>query len=305
MPNIEYDHLVEMTGLPRDFIKDSVSLEALKNMSWQPVQLDRDQLVLNTIKEIEKPLPTPGPAEIAKWERGWAEVAARIADHGVSEHTLKPQYYHSEYMRLFGNYVIGMSEYELHKIISELIFKYYFSNLDSVVEFACGTGINLLRIGKIYPNYKLIGSDWATPTISILNAIAEQQKIDVSGKLINLWTGAGANSAELVNGRTGVLTVHGLEQVGSEWKPFLKIVDEMRPSIIVHIEPIAELYDENNLLDFLALRYHKKRKYLSGYLTEILNRKERSEIEVIAKKRLRFGSKFHEAYSLLVWKHIK
>jgi hypothetical protein len=60
---------------------------------------------------------------------------------------------------------------------------------------------------------------------------------------------------------------------------------------------LIELY-EDNLLDYLAVQYHRKRGYLEGYLGAVID----SGAEIIELKRNNFGSLYHDAYSVLVWK---
>ncbi len=307
MNKLTHADLASMTGLPEAFVRTHISPDALTTTEWRRLNgSERDGAILGALNELDRAdLATAGPEGIARWERGWAEVAARVASDDASEDTLRPQYFRYEFMRLLGDFARPEArdlEYRIHKILSELVFRTHLADLDSVVEFACGTGINLMRIGAIFPAYTLTGCDWAKPSQDILARIATQHRLDLRGRLVNLWTGEGAEPKALAKGRTGVLTVHGLEQIGTGWGPFFRIIEAMRPAIVVHIEPIVELYDPANLLDSLAIRYHRKRKYLDGFLTEIRAREKAGRAEIVAIKRFGFGSSFQEAYSLVVWR---
>jgi hypothetical protein len=46
------------------------------------------------------------------------------------------------------------------------------------------------------------------------------------------------------------------------------------------------------------VQYHKKRGYLEGYLEAVIN----SGAEILELKRNHFGSLYHDAYSVLVWR---
>lgn len=94
-----------------------------------------------------------------------------------------------------------------------------------------------------------------------------------------------------------VVTFHALEQLGKNFRPFLNFLLEAKPKVIIHVEPLIELY-EDNLLDYLAVQYHRKRGYLEGYLEAVIN----SGAEILELKRNHFGSLYHDAYSVLVWK---
>jgi len=306
---LSHADLAAMTGLPVAFVAQHIPANALEPLTWQRLTpAERDRAILGAIKENERTdLASAGPEGIARWEKGWNEVLERVTRDGTSEETLRPQYFRYEFMRLLGDFARPEArdmEYRIHRLLAGLVFRQYLSGLESVVEFACGTGINLMQIGGIFPAYKLTGCDWARASQGILAQIATEHRLKLSGQLVNLWTGEGADAKKLTNGRTGVLTVHGLEQIGAGWQHFFRVVDEIKPEIVVHIEPIAELYDPDNLLDALALRYHKKRKYLDGFLTEVRAREARGAAKIVATKRFGFGSSFQEAYSLLVWKPI-
>ena len=68
------------------------------------------------------------------------------------------------------------------------------------------------------------------------------------------------------------------------------------------MEPIEDLYDEDNLADYLALRYHRKRGYLSGFLPRLRTLETEGKIRILEIRRMFFGSLYHEGYSFVVWK---
>ena len=63
---------------------------------------------------------------------------------------------------------------------------------------------------------------------------------------------------------SGVCTCASLEQLGNNYHKFLDFLFEKKPKIIINMEPIIEFYDDTNLLDYLAIKYHNKIKYLNG-----------------------------------------
>lgn len=106
----------------------------------------------------------------------------------------------------------------------------------------------------------------------------------------------------VIDENTAVITMHSMEQLGTSFSPMMKYLVEVRPKIIIHLEPIIELYDSSNLFDVLAIKYHKKRNYLDGFLTALRKLQGEGAIDIMVEKRLRFGSMFHEGYSLIAWK---
>ncbi|MBT3552210.1 MAG: hypothetical protein HN485_13820, partial [Rhodospirillaceae bacterium] len=100
----------------------------------------------------------------------------------------------------------------------------------------------------------------------------------------------------------GIMTLHAMEQLGSDFEPFLDYLIGLKPAVALHLEPIAELYDADNPFDAAALAYHAKRGYLTGFLNALQARAATGEIEILKIHRTGFGSTFHEAYSIVVWR---
>jgi hypothetical protein len=101
---------------------------------------------------------------------------------------------------------------------------------------------------------------------------------------------------------TGIYTVAALEQVGENFEKFISFLMDKKPSICVHMEPIDELLDGNNLIDDLSIRYFRKRNYLNKFLPYLENLEKQGKIKIIKKQRIFSGSYFIEGHSLIVWK---
>jgi hypothetical protein len=99
-----------------------------------------------------------------------------------------------------------------------------------------------------------------------------------------------------------ICTIASLEQTGTNYDKFLDYLLFYKPKLCIHIEPIAELLDINNLLDYLSIEYFKKRNYLSGFLTRLRQLEKEGKIEIIRAQRTYIGSLFIEGYSVIVWK---
>ena len=68
------------------------------------------------------------------------------------------------------------------------------------------------------------------------------------------------------------------------------------------MEPLCELYDPDNLVDYVAYRYHKQRGYLDGYLTRLRQLEAEGRIEILKTQRVYFGNLYHEGYSFIAWR---
>jgi len=261
-----------------------------------------------TIADIEtvirdKPLRTVGDDDPAVWERGWAELADQLASQTITTHTLRPQYYHGEVpCRLFGGLVEQVTpdfEYWVGLCVRFVTFAEFLRDQRDIVEFGCGTGINLLLLAQLIPGARLAGCDWATPSQRILAQIARETGEAIEGYRFNMLSATGECGP--VGADTAVLTVHALEQVGAGWQPFLDFVIARRPRLCVHLEPLVELY-ETAPLDDLARRYHRKRRYLDGFVPAIQALAARGQAEILTLRRTAFSGLYQEAYSVLVWR---
>jgi SAM-dependent methyltransferase len=241
----------------------------------------------------------------AIWQRGWDEVCKRILDQKIDFETLKPQYFHegAPPCRLEGQYIQPASpefEYWVGLRLRALVMWEYLSQANCIIEFGCGTGINIFLAQLLFPGKNLIGTDWAPASAQILGAMADQTGGEIQGYTFDMLSASG-DDGDPWDQDTAVLTVHAMEQLHTGWGSFLEYVLARRPQICVHIEPVLELYGDDDF-DNRGRRYHQKRHYLDGYLPELEKLSEAGEIELVQSRRVRFGGQYHEAYSIIVWK---
>lgn len=171
---------------------------------------------------------------------------------------------------------------------AELFERYKLADRTEVSEFGCGTGHNLAPlVGK---GVRLRGFDWSENAVKIAGRFIEAQVFDMlhpdySAKLDGV-----------------ALTVHAMEQLGADFIPFVSYLQVNKPLLCIHIEPIEELYDENDPHDAACLDYHRKRGYLSGFLTYLRGMQDGGHAEIIeVTKSPRWGMN-HDAYSVIVWR---
>ena len=100
----------------------------------------------------------------------------------------------------------------------------------------------------------------------------------------------------------GVYTVAALEQIGVNFDNFLTYLITAKPKLCVHIEPLMELFDENNNIDAFCKNYCKKRNYLHGFATKLKELESKNIVEIIELKRNYIGSMFLEGYSVIAWR---
>ena len=51
----------------------------------------------------------------------------------------------------------------------------------------------------------------------------------------------------------------------------------------------------------MAILYHKKRNYLDGYYTALLEGQEKGLINIIKSQRIQFGGLYHDGWSLIIF----
>lgn len=265
---------------------------------------ERDEVILKIIKRIDsKQFSIAGKDVKDRWEKGWAENLSQYikSDYNLTE--LIPKYVHPDQVcRLYRDYIQPFdSNFEINffTVLRLHFFSKFLMQASSIYEFGCGPGYNLPVLAKLFPEKTLYGLDWARSAIEAVNTIGAQLKANISGHYFNLFepdydVGLDDNSA--------VLTIGGLEQIGSDSGLFLDYLMSNKPSICLHIEPIIELYDENNLVDFLAIKFHTAKNYLNGFLQLLQQLENEGKIELISVQRGLFGSLFHDGWSIVVWK---
>ena len=233
-------------------------------------------MILRCLKGIEAATPV-GAHRRELWDRCWSDTGT-------------PDYF-SDIMRLNGEFWLapGAELAYLNELRADLAAK-YLDGIDTVHEFGCGGGQNLKALQAMGKH--VVGYDWSKAAAARIDAMGGR------GVVYDMFY------PQPVEIRGAALTVHALEQLGDRWLPFLSMLIAARPSVVIHVEPVEELYDPENLLDYLALAYHRKRGYLSGYLTHLRKLAGMGVIDLVEQRRNRVGSLYHEAYSVIVWRVI-
>lgn len=269
-----------------------------------PQDAQRDRIILQVLQNIESDALTQvGPQRAEIWESCWSDNLRRFVEAGYNPLQLVPDFIRPDQpVRLNRAYVIPASprfELDFFRVCRAYLFERFFSAVRSVYEFGCGSGFNLVAFAEQIPGRKLYGLDWAKSSCETVNLVGEKLGIDLAGRRFDFF--APDRGLEL-DPDSGVLTMCALEQVGRRHGRFVNYLLEKSPRICVHMEPLLELYDEAELTDYLAARYHRKRGYLDGFLSSLRDLAAKGRIELLEARRFLFGSIFHEAYSYVAWR---
>jgi hypothetical protein len=104
-----------------------------------------------------------------------------------------------------------------------------------------------------------------------------------------------------IDSACGVFTIGTMEQLGTNFGPFLDFLLRKQVGLCINVETCYELYDRNTFFDYGAAKYLEKRGYLGGYLPRLKELEEEKKIRIIEIRKT-FGSFFHDGYTYIVWK---
>lgn len=264
----------------------------------------RDRILLGVLQHIDSDKPTTvGPQRAEIWERCWSDNLQKFSESGFDPERLVPDFIKPEQpIRLNRNYVIPRNprfELEFLQVCRAFLFERFLREAPSVYEFGCGSGFNLIALAKQLPGKKLYGLDWSRSSYEMVGLFREKLGLDISGKPFDFFN---PDRGLKLDRGAAVLTMCALEQVGPRHDKFVDYLLEQKPAICLNMEPLAELYDESYLVDHLALRFHRKRGYLSGFLTSLRDLQAKKRIELLETRRFNFGSIYHEGYSFVAWR---
>ena len=240
----------------------------------------------------------------AAWLKGWTQNLEEVLSEGPSESACKPKYFRgSRILRLKKDIVVTPNmqlEHDLFLAARYYIFSKYLEPYQSVHELGCGSCGNIWMLANSYPEKAIRGYDWVEPSVKIADEIGAKLKLDVKGHQLDMLH---PPESLPFDSSSAVITIHALEQINDLYVDLVETILRSKPGIVVHYEPIVELYDDENLFDYLAKWYSEKRRYLNGLLPFLRQLEEAGKIEVIAEQRPELGGVMHEA-ALIVWRPI-
>ena len=240
------------------------------------------------------------------WNKGWGEIYDKIKNKKFDENSIVPQYFSLHKVLRFQNEYIKTHKYfayHMDQLIRKLVLYKFVNRNSNIIELGSGTGNNQILINKLFPKVKQTASDWSSSSLSINRLISKKIKKDIKIVKLNMINLKGWENLE-INKNSLLLTTHSLEQLSDYSSNLLQKILDSNFKRVINIEPIIENYDHDNLLDFLAISYHKKRNYLINWLSNLQKLERKKEIKFIFNKRFKFGDKFHEAYSVIVWEKL-
>lgn len=262
---------------------------------------ERDSYIVKVLDVLFNDITYSGEHRIDEWEKGWNDNLEMFKSTNDIEYLIPK--YHGKYklVRWMGDIIKPKTtnfDYKIHICFIDAILQHYI-NCENVFEFGCGPAYHLLRLNGFNDKLKLFGLDWTKSSQQIIKEINTNMNLNITSYNFDFFN---PDYSIDIPKNSLFYTVAALEQVGKNFKPFVDFILNKKPEICIHLEPISELLDENNLLDKLSILYFKKRKYLDGFLTYLRQLEKEDKIEIIKQQRIFSGSYFIEGHSLIVWK---
>jgi hypothetical protein len=189
-------------------------------------------------------------------------------------------------------------DWEYQLITRQMLFYTHLKDVDNICEFGSGSGTNFYLINQILQDKNFILSDISVTSLKIIQELKRKlnrnnltySNIDIEQDI----------DLELPD-NTAVITTSVLEQIGDNYNNFINFILKEKPQIVINVEPIVELLDSKSGFDNVMNLYCEKRKYLTGYLTELEKLEKQKKIKIIMKKRTMVSGTFIEN-SVLIWK---
>lgn len=273
------------------------------NFRWRRLtQEERDAAILSILQRLDN-FTKVGEHRHNIWTDSWEETRQRYLNSNRSIEALDPPFMGSTpVIRLSGDYAMphdAAFEHYWFRVYRQWLFRKFIGDSNRFLEFGCGSGFNLATIGKLRPDLDLVGLDWAQPAVDLVQQVAQDHGLKLTGRRFDYF-----NLDKSVDIGPGAVvgTFCSLEQTGERYKMFFDWLMEMKPDLVISMEPGIENYDTNNLYDYLAWRYVSHREYLNGYFTAVRAAAEDGRAEILYDNRPGFGSFFHEGYSTIVWR---
>jgi len=267
---------------------------------------ERDDVILNVVRKIETDTQVVGAEERRDvWEAGWAENLRDFVESDGDLNAIMPKFIRpGQPIRFNQNYIMPGNphfEHDYFSVFRSWLFKKYCADFDSIYDVGCGTGYNLVVLAQLFPEKRLYGLDFVPSATELINKLGQQYKWNMTGRLFDM--SAPDETLEL-DENSVVFTGGSIEQLSGRFEAFLQFLLKRSPKLCVHIEPTVELYDEGNLVDYLAARFHRKRGYTQGFLPRLQQLHHEGVIELLKVKRLFFGSLYMEGFTYMVWRPI-
>ena len=265
---------------------------------------DRDNILVEVLKEIAADRRKVGtPKRRAVWERGWNENLKLFEASQNDRDALTPKFIRpSSTMRWRQTFIQPATlslESDLYSVVRQWLFKKYLTEVATTYEFGCGTGHNLLALSELFPSMELHGLDFVESAVALVEKVSLAYSINLNSHLFDM---ANPPSDFALARNSAALSFGSIEQLGTNYRPFIDYLLSQRPMICISVEHMIELYDDNNLMDYLSILYHRHRGYPEGFLPLLQQLESNGLIHILQVNRPFIGNQLIDAYGFVVWR---
>ena len=268
-----------------------------------PSKQQRDDILLKLVKYLlSDEVVIAGSHRKKQWEDGWLE---NLNDYLNSKdlNSIVPKYFDKyKIQRLNGKFIVPQSdnfEVGLVSIFQYIIFEKYFKESKNVYEFGAGTGHNLLRVREVNKSANLYSMEWAKSGVEIIKNVAKD--LNDNNLYGTVFDNFNPDFGVELQPNSSIYTFAALEQLGSGTDNLIDYWMVNKASIIVNIEPMSEPLDDNELLQYLSIKYFEKRGYLKDYINKLKILEREGKVVIHDIVRTGIGSLFIEGYSIVSW----
>jgi hypothetical protein len=268
-----------------------------------PSKQQRDDILLKLVKYLlSDDVVIAGSHRKKQWEDGWLE---NLNDYLNSRdlNSIVPKYFDKyKIQRLNGKFIVPQSdnfEVGLVSIFQYIIFEKYFKESKNVYEFGAGTGHNLLRVREVNKSANLYSMEWAKSGVEIIKNVAKD--LNDNNLYGTVFDNFNPDFGIKLQPNSSIYTFAALEQLGSGTDSLIDYWMVNKASIIVNIEPMSEPLDDNELLQYLSIKYFEKRGYLKDYINKLKSLEREGKVVIHDIVRTGIGSLFIEGYSIISW----
>ena len=305
MRQVTVDDFAQSFGTTVDDFQDEC-LKMIQEKDFRYRRFDkkeRDNVILQVLKKIEGDTQVIGATERKDvWEHGWAENLRSFVESGGDLDKIVPKFIReNQPIRYAGDYIMPVNpkfEYDFMTVFRLWLFRKYLSPFDTIYEFGCGTGMNLVLLASLFPQKELYGLDFVRSSVELVNKIGESGAGNIKGCLFDMIE---PDESLQLSQNSAVFTFGAIEQLASKVEKFIRFLLRNKPRLCIHIEPTIELYERDDLFDYLAIKFHRKRGYTENLLSSLKELERRGAIRLIKVKRLYLGSLFMEGYTYFIW----
>lgn len=244
-----------------------------------------------------------GRHRLQVWANGWAENLNEFERTRAADDLLPRYFGKYKEVRLGNDLFIdasGRAEVALLRQLQTSVVQYARTqaSFSKLAEFGAGTGHNLLHLASDSTLSQLQGFEWSWSGIACMNAIGSFLEPRIGGRFFDYFEPGLSGEVDLRD--TCAITVASLEQIGTDFRAFLRFLRQTKPAIVCNIEPIQELMGQHELGE-LSVEYSRRRNYLDGYYFYLRNLEQAGEVRILLEQESLVGSKFINGYGVMVW----